>query len=581
MRQAATTTGEMPTHHEAPASVWCRYVFSTDHKVIGKQYMSLALVMALAGGFTAFLMRWQLAWPETAIPGLGWVPEPYLYEGAIPPEFYNALTTMHGTIMVFFVAMPLLLGGFGNFLLPLMIGARDMAFPRLNMASFWTFFTASMILLASFVVPGGAAASGWTAYAPLSADPLYTGVAWGQNLWILALALEFASFLMGGVNFLTTAICLRAPGMTMLRLPLMVWMQLTAAVLFLLSVGPLVAGAVMLLLDRTAGTGFFLPARGGDALLWQHLFWFFGHPEVYVIMLPGFGAILEIFPVFARKPIFGYRLIVYSTIVAGVLSFIVWAHHMFVSGIDPRLAVPFSITTILISVPFAVMVFAMVLTLYRGSLTFPTPMLFALGGLGSFIVGGVTGIFLGSAAVDIYFHDTYFVVAHFHYTLFPATFFGGFAGLYYWYPKMFGRMMSERLGALHFWLTFVLFNAVFLPMFRLGLGGHMRRIYNPLTYELLQPLGSLNVAITVLAFLLLASQLPFVVNFFWSLVAGPAAEPNPWRANTLEWATPSPPPHENFDAIPVVRRGPYEYSRPEEPDDWLPQHRLARPAPAA
>jgi cytochrome c oxidase subunit 1 len=300
----------------------------------------------------------------------------------------------------------------------------------------------------------------------------------------------------------------------------------------MLSVGPLVAGAVMLLLDRTIGTAFFLPQRGCDALLWQHLFWFFGHPEVYVIMLPGFGAMLEILPVFARKPIFGYRLVVYSTIVAGALSFVVWAHHMFVSGIDPRLAVPFSITTILISVPFAIMIFAMVLTLFRASLTFPTPMLFALGGLASFIVGGVTGIFLGSAAVDIYFHDTYFVVAHFHYTLFPAAFFGGFAGIYYWFPKMFGRMMNERLGKLHFWTTFVLFNAVFLPMFRLGLGGHMRRIYNPLTYEFLQPLAPLNVAITILAFGLIAAQVAFAVNFFWSLVAGARAVANPWRANT-------------------------------------------------
>ncbi|HXQ23233.1 MAG TPA: cbb3-type cytochrome c oxidase subunit I, partial [Candidatus Acidoferrales bacterium] len=402
--------------HGEELGFWRKYVFSVDHKVIGKQYMSLALFMALVGGLTAYLIRWQLAYPETPVPGFHWVPEPTMYEGVVPPEFYNALITMHGTVMIFFVAMPFLLGAFGNFLIPLMVGAPDMAFPRLNMMSFWTIFTASMLLLASFFVPGGAAAAGWTGYAPLSADPVFTGVNWGLNLWLLALALEFGSFLMGGVNFLTTGINMRAPGLTLTRLPLMVWMQLTAAVLFMLSIGPLIAGAVMLLFDRTIGTGFFLPERGGDALLWQHLFWFFGHPEVYVVLLPGFGMLLEIFPVFTRKPIFGYRAIIYSTIATGILSFLVWAHHMFVSGIDPRLAMPFSITTILISVPFAIMVFSMVASLWGGAITFATPMLFALGFLATFLIGGVTGIFLGSATVDIYLHGTYFVVAHFHYT---------------------------------------------------------------------------------------------------------------------------------------------------------------------
>ena len=291
------------------------------------------------------------------------------------------------------MAMPFLLGGFGNFLIPLMVGAQDMAFPRLNMLSFWTIFVASLILLASFFVPGGPAAAGWTSYAPLSANPIYTGVTWGQNLWIIAVALEFGSFLMGGVNFLTTTINMRAPGMTMWRLPMMVWMEITAAALFLVSVGPLVAGAVMLLLDRTLATGFFLPERGGDPLLWEHLFWFFGHPEVYVVALPGFGIMLEVMPVFARKPLFGYRTIIYSVIAAGILSFMVWAHHMFISGIDPRLATPFSITTILISVPFAIMVFAMIATLWRSSIDLASPMLFALGGLATFLIGGVTGIF--------------------------------------------------------------------------------------------------------------------------------------------------------------------------------------------
>jgi cytochrome c oxidase subunit 1 len=569
-----------PHHAHVEPGFWRTYVFSTDHKMIGRQYLTLGLVMALVGGASAYIIRWQLAWPESQIPLTGWIPEPAMYDGHLDPSFYNQLVTMHGTIMVFFVAMPILLGGLGNFLIPLMIGAEDMALPRLNMLSFWTIFTASVVLVSSFFVHGGPAAAGWTGYPPLSDSPIYTGVDWGQNLWILALALEFSAFLMGGVNFLTTAINLRAPGLGFFRLPLMVWMQLTASVLFLLSVGPLIAGAVMLLLDRTIGTGFFLPQQGGDPLLWQHLFWFFGHPEVYVVLLPGVGAVLEIFPVFSRKPIFGYRTIIYSTIIAGVLSFIVWAHHMFVAGIDPRLATPFSITTILISVPFAIMVFAMIASLWGGSLTFPTPMLFALGFLVTFLIGGVTGIFNGSAAVDIFIHGTYFVVAHFHYTLFPTVFFGGFAGIYFWYPKIFGRVMNDALGKLHFWLTFVGFNATFIPMFLLGMGGHMRRIYNPLQYEFLKPLAPLNQFATMAMIVLLLGQIPFILNFFGSLRWGAKAVDNPWAANTLEWATSSPPPHGNFATVPSVHRGPYDYSVPGAPEDFIPQDR-ALPAMAA
>ncbi len=478
--------------HSAPSSVIRKYIFSTDHKVIGKQYLGIALFWMIVGALTVILIRWQLAWPDTPLPGSSWLSEDFwegeswlaqnLMYGVVGSEFYNQMFTMHGTIMVFFVAMPLLLGAFGNFLVPLMIGAQDMAFPRLNMLSVWTLALASVVLLGSFFVSGGAAASGWTAYPPLSAVPEYSGVSWGQNLWIFAVALEFVSFLMGGVNLLTTSINLRAPGLSLFRLPLMVWMQCTASVLFMLSVGPLIAGAVMLLLDRLAGTSFFLPSGGGDPLLWQHLFWFFGHPEVYVVMLPGMAIALEILPVFCRKPIFGYRLIIWSTIAAGMLSFIVWAHHMYLSGMDPRLAMPFSITTLIISVPFALIVFAMIATLWGGSIRFPTPMLFALGTLGVFLVGGLSGIFNGSPPVDIYIHDTYFIVAHFHYTLISSTFFGGFAGIYYWFPKMTGRMMGGTLGKLHFWMTFIFFNLVFGLMHLVGIGGMMRRISDPTHY---------------------------------------------------------------------------------------------------
>jgi cytochrome c oxidase subunit I len=545
-----------------------RYIFSTDHKVIGKQYMTLSALMAIIGGFSAYIIRWQLAWPETSIPG--W--------GPIGPDQYNATVTMHGTVMVFFVAMPFLLGGFGNYLIPIMVGADDMAFPRLNAMSFWTQFVASLVLIASMFAPEGPAASGWTAYTPLSDNPIYTGVYLGQDLWILASALEFASFLMGGVNFLTTVFNLRAPGMTLMRLPMFVWMEVTAALVFLLSVGPLIAAAIMLLLDRRLGTGFFRPDKGGDPLMWEHLFWFFGHPEVYVVALPGFGIMLEVMPVFARKPLFGYKMMVYSTIAAGLLSFVVWAHHMFVSGMDPRLATPFSITTIMISVPFAIIVFAMIATLWRSSIRFTAAMLFALGGLVTFLVGGVTGIFLGSSASDIYMHGTYFVVAHFHYTMFPVTFFGGIAGLYFWFPKMFGRMMNEFWGKVHFWLSFFAFNGIFIPLFLAGLGGQPRRIYELSAYEMLKPLQPLHVLATICAIALFTAQLPFVINLFYSMVRGKVAERNPWHANTLEWTLASPPPHPNFPRPPRVYRDPYEYSDPAMSEDWLPQN---QPVPVA
>jgi cytochrome c oxidase subunit I len=551
-------------HEVANAEIgfWRRYIFSIDHKVIGRQYLFLGLFMGFVGVFLSYVFRWQLAWPNSTVPGWGKVTAPQ----------YNELVTMHGTIMVFFVAMPVLLGAFGNFLIPLMIGARDMAFPRLNLASFWTFFFGSMLLLMSFFVPGGASRAGWTNYVPLSDLPSYTGgVYWGGNLWLMALAIDFASVLMGGINFLTTAIAMRAPGMTMGRMPLMVWQELLASVLFMLSVGPLIAGVVMLLLDRMAGTGFFLPDKGADPLLWQHLFWFFGHPEVYVVAMPGLGIVQEVLPVFARKPIFGYHMIVWSVIAAGILSFTVWAHHMFVSGMNPMLAEPFSVTTIAISIPFAVMLFAMIATLWRGQITFSTPMLFALGALANFILGGVTGIPLGADAADIYLHDSYFVVAHFHNTLVPTSVIAGFAGIYFWFPKMFGRMMNEGLGRVHFIFTWLGFNLVFIPLFLIGLGGGQRRIYLSSVYTYYKPLQPLHVVATIGLLVLMVGQLPFLVNFFTSMIFGVQAPANPWHAATLEWSIDSPPPHDNFDLIPIVVRGPYEYSVPGMQQDWAPQ----------
>ena len=537
-----------------------KYVFSTDHKVIARQYLITGLLMAALGGYLAYGMRHQLAFPGEAIPGMG----------KIGPEVYNALVTMHGTIMVFWVAMPILLGAFGNLLIPLMVGAPDMAFPRLNMLSYWTFLLSTVVLIASFFVPGGAAASGWTAYPTLSIKGI-AGNQYGQVFWILAVALEFTSMLMGGVNFLTTPLNLRAPGMKLFDMPIFVWMEMTATLLFMLSVGPLIAGAFLLLLDITVGTGVFLPEKGGDPLLWQHLFWFFGHPEVYVLLLPSLGIVAEVIPPNARKPFFGYKATIWSTIVAGILSFLVWSHHQFISGIDPRLAAPFSLTTILISVPFGIVLFSYIATLWGGSIRFTTAMLFAIGLIAEFLIGGCTGIFNGSAAADIYIHDSYLVVAHFHYTLVPVTFLGMFAGLYHWWPKMFGCKLDETLGKVHFAGTMVFLNLVFIPQFLLGAAGMHRRIADPTRFPFLAHYQWLQVLSTYGVYGLLLFQTPFVAAFVKGLWKRSAGEANPWNACTLEWLAPSPPGHGNFETAPTVQRGPYEYSVPGAAKDFVPQ----------
>lgn len=571
---AAVATAAHGAHaaHDEP-SFLRHYVFSTDHKMIGRQFLFLGLFMMIIGGLLALMVRWELAWPEEVVPFTQWIPEPYMYEGHMSPAFYNSLFTMHATIMVFFVVMPILVGCFGNFLIPLMIGTRDMAFPVLNMLSFWIGAVAGVIMLAGFFVPGGHAAAGWTSYAPLSAVPTYSGVDWGQNLWCISIIVLGVSSLMGSINYITTIINMRAPGMKFFRLPLTIWALFIVAILLLLALPVLTAALGMLLLDRLAGTSFFIPAGGGEPLLWQHLFWFFGHPEVYILILPAMGIASDILSVFARKPIFGYRAMAFSMISIAGLSWIVWGHHMFQSGMNPTLGSSFMISTMVIAVPSAIKTFNWLGTLWGGNIRFTVPMLNALAFVSMFVIGGLSGIYMAATPVDIFIHDTYFIVAHIHYVVFGGSVFGIFAAIYFWFPKMFGRMMNETLGKIHFWPTFIAFNCTFFPMHILGVGGHMRRIYNPLQYDFLKGLQPINVFITISAVCLGLAQIPFVINFFYSLFAGPKAEVNPWHANTLEWVAPSPPPHGNFDEIPTVYRGPYEYSSPEVTEDWLPQTR--------
>jgi len=548
-------------------SIWQKYIFSTDHKIIGFQYLFTGMFMALIGGFFAYAFRMQLAFPGQEVPGFG----------LVTAGSYNALVTNHGTIMIFWVAMPVLIAAFGNFLIPLMIGCDDMVFPRLNRLSYQIFLVSTIVLLASFFVPGGAFGGAWTAYPPLSSNANYSLTPGGSILWLIAVALEFVAFLLGGINFITTLMNARAKGMKLYNIPILIWMIVIASIIFMASVGPLVAGAVMLLFDQLLSVGFYDPGKGGDPILWQHLFWFFGHPEVYVVLLPAMGIVAEILPVFARKKLFGYKTILYTAIATGVLSFFVWAHHQFVAGIDPRMANVFTITTVLISIPIAEMVFVYIATLYRSSIEFSSAMLFALSFLVTFLLGGVTGIFLGASGSDIYFHDTYFVLAHFHFTFIPIAILAVFAGIYYWYPKMFGKMMNETLGKIHFWGTIVSFHIIFIPLFYLGASGQHRRIYSYDNFpDLAHPhMQNLRVAATIALIFMLLFQIPFLYNFLTSWKKGKTAGKNPWKANTLEWTTESPPPHGNWAELPEVYRGPYEYSVPGRSSDYWPQNEKA------
>jgi cytochrome c oxidase subunit I len=546
------------------------YIFSTDHKTIGRQFLILGLLMMILGGLLALVVRWQLAWPETPIPGMS----PFLPStgGVLEPQQYNMAFTMHATIMIFFVIMPILAGGFGNYLIPLMIGARDMAFPFLNMLSFWVAVVSGVLMLAGFWVEGGHAAAGWTSYAPLSSVPSYTGVNWGQNLWCISLFVLGISSLMGSINYITTIINMRAPGMTLFRMPLVIWSLFITAILLLLALPVLTSAVAMLLFDRTLGTSWFSPSGGGEPLLWQHLFWYFGHPEVYILILPAMGIASEVLPVFSRKPVFGYHAMAFSMIAIAFLSWIVYGHHMFVSGMSPALGMAFTVTTMIIAVPSAIKTFNWLGTLWGGRITFPVPMLNALAFVSMFVIGGLSGIFMASTPVDIYIQDTYFIVAHIHYVVFGGSIFGAFAAIYYWFPKMFGRMLNPFLGHIHFWLSFVFFNLTFFPMHIIGVGGQMRRIYNPMQYEFLQHQQHWNIIITIGAIGLGLSQIPFAINFVMSIFAGKKAPMNPWNANTLEWQAPSPPPHLNWgEKLPTVYRGPYEYSDPDAKDDFLPQ----------
>ncbi|MGA8618464.1 MAG: cbb3-type cytochrome c oxidase subunit I [Candidatus Sulfotelmatobacter sp.] len=547
--------------HAAPQGFIRRYIFSLDHKVIGLQYFFLALSAVWVGMFLSLLMRIHLLWPGATLPLVG----------EIKPETYLSLLTMHGTIMVFFVLTTAPQGGFGNYVLPIQIGAPDMAFPVLNMLSFWTTFVAFMVMLAAFFVQGGAPLHGWTGYPPLSAvQQAGPGEGLGADLWITSIAIFCIASLMGALNFLTTTLDMRAKGMTMMRMPLTVWSWFITAILGLLAFGVLLSAGILLLMDRNLGTSFYVPLvvvngqimghKGGSPLLWQHLFWFFGHPEVYIAILPGMGVTSQILSTFSRKPIFGYKAMVYAMLGIGFLGFMVWGHHMFMSGMSPYSAFAFSLLTMCIGVPSAIKTFNWLGTMYKARIRFQTPMLYAIGFVSLFVSGGLSGPFLAQPVLDIQLHDTYFVVGHFHLIMGVAAIFGMFAATYYWVPKMFGRMMNETWGRIHFFITLLGTYAIFMPMHYLGIAGGTRRYSQYTEVAYLQKLMPIHQFMTYAAIITIAAQFIFVINLFWSIFKGPKASDNPWESTTLEWTTATPPPHDNFGGVtPVVHNGPYEY----------------------
>jgi cytochrome c oxidase subunit I len=560
-------------HSHAPQGFIRKYIFSLDHKVIGIQYFFLALTAVWVGMFLSLLMRIHLLWPSAVIPLFG----------EIKPETYLSLLTMHGTIMVFFVLTTAPQGGFGNYFLPIQIGAPDMAFPVLNMLSFWTTFVAFMVMLAAFFVTGGAPLHGWTGYPPLSAvQSAGPGEGLGADLWITSIAIFCIASLMGALNFITTTLDLRAKGMTLMRMPLTVWSWFITAILGLLAFGVLLSAGILLLMDRNLGTSFYVPLvvvngqimghKGGSPLLWQHLFWFFGHPEVYIAILPGMGVASQVLSTFSRKPIFGYKAMVYAMLSIGFLGFMVWGHHMFMSGMSPYSAFAFSILTMCIGVPSAIKTFNWLGTMYKARIRFQTPMLYAIGFVSLFVSGGLSGPFLAQPVLDIQLHDTYFVVGHFHLIMGVAAIFGMFAATYYWFPKMFGRMMNETWGRIHFFLTLAGTYAIFMPMHYLGMAGGTRRYSDYREVKYLATLIPLHQFMTYAAIITIAAQFIFMVNLFWSMFKGPKASDNPWEATTLEWTTATPPPHDNFGGVtPVVHHGPYEYGVPGAAKDYVMQ----------
>lgn len=585
-------------HAHPELSFLRKYIFSEDHKIIGIQFLFSGLIFLFIGGILALLVRIQVAWPYGTIPIIGkWLPGSWGEK--ISPEFYTMLFTMHASVMIFFVIIPWLGGTFGNFLIPLQTGAPDMAFPKLNMLSYWFMWPAFITILASFFVDGGAGGSGWTSYPTVASASMPTGQGFespaashsglGQTLWLISLLFVGISSMMGSVNYITTIINLRAPGMTLLRMPMTVWAMFITAILQAMALPVLTVALILQLLDKTIGTTFFLPPAGlpfgnwhtgpggGQPLLWQHLFWFYSHPAVYIMILPAMGMVSDILATFARKPLFGYKPMVYA--IAGIagLGFIVWGHHMFQSGMDPRLGTGFMIATIMIALPSAVKTFNWLATAWDSNMIFTTPMLNALAFVAMFVIGGLSGIFMAATPVDVFIHDTYFIVAHIHYVLFMSSIFGIFGAIYFWFPKMFGRMMNETWGKVHFTLTFLFANGTFYPMHIIGVVGHPRRYYDSTLYRTWADLQPLNQFMTICAIGMGLTQLIFLGNFFYSLFWGPKAGRNPWRSNTLEWTAPSPPPHGNFETTPIVYRGPYEYGVPGIEADYLPQ--TAPPTP--
>ena len=560
-------------------------IFSTDHKVIGKQYFFLALFSVLVGVVLSVFMRLHLIYPDKKVKLFEMLWPTGAAGGIMTPELYLSIMTMHGTLMVFFVLTTAPQGGFGNYFLPLQIGAADMAFPRLNALSFWTTFVALLVLLGAFFVPGGAPLGGWTAYPPLSAVGQVAGPGQGDgmDMWILSIALFSIASLLNSINFITTVLELRATGMTLTRMPLTVWGWFTTAIISLLAFAVLLAAGLLLLLDRWGGTSFFLPSglvisdrvlnhSGGSPILWQHLFWFFGHPEVYIAILPGMGLISTILSVNSRKPVFGYKAMVGAMLVIAFLGFVVWGHHMFISGMSPYSSIAFSVLTMTVGVPSAIKTFNWLGTLWGGRLRLNVAMLFALGFVSLFVAGGITGVFLGQPAMDLYLHDTYFVVGHFHLIMGVAAVFAMFAGTYYWFPKMYGRMMNETIGKIHFYITFLGVYGIFVPMHVAGLAGNPRRYPDFKEFEFLSDLTQLHTFISHTSFTVAAVQLLFVFNLFWSMWRGAKAAVSPWEATTLEWTVPSPPPHDNFGGAEVrVEHGPYEYSVPGAAADYVMQ----------